>query len=113
VLQADRTLAPGPGDAFLVTDDKLMICAASEAAERLFGQPEPALIHRPLSHFLRGVEVDSDGAPRLPQLMRSATDEGLRYAETIVLLTGQTESQRVRVGACGPPSAALLMIERP
>jgi PAS domain-containing protein len=111
LLQADRQLAPAPGDAFVVTDDELAVRAVSQGAEQLFGRSEPSVIHRPLAELLFGVDTDSHGLPELPRLLRAAAAGESEIVETVVVrATGAREHLKATVGACGPPAAALLVI---
>ncbi len=114
LLEADQQLAPKPGDAFVVTDDQLAVCAVSSGAERLLGRSEPSVIHRPLSELLFGVKTDSHGAPELPRLLRQAAAGKADIVETVVARsTGGREHLQARIGACGPPAGALLVLGDP
>jgi PAS domain-containing protein len=114
ILQTERGMAPSPGDAFLVTDDDLLICAVSDGAERLLGTDEPTIIHRPVGELLVGRDRDPGGRQRLPELLRAAARGSAGIVETFVgLLAGSGEQYTARLGACGPPAAALLVIGGP
>jgi PAS domain-containing protein len=114
ILQTERGLAPSPGDAFVVTDADLLICAVSAGAERLLGSDEPAIIHRPLGEHLAGVERDQYGRERLSELLRGAAARPIGVVQTVVGLPARAgEHYAARLGACGPPAAALLVIEGP
>ena len=67
LLHADPQLAPAPGDSFIVTDDRLLICALSAGAERLFRRSEPSVIHRPVSDLLVGVDAGEADLPHSPR----------------------------------------------
>ena len=111
MLAAHPDTAPSPQDAFLVVDERLQVCAVSAAAEELLGVEEPFVVNRPLADLLVPADAEALGPeplihsvivaasdPGPPQLavVRPAGEFGVRYA--------------VRVGACGPPRAALLVL---
>ena len=111
MLAARPDAAPSPQDAFLVVDGQLQVCAVSAAAEELLGVQEPFVVNRPLADLLVPADAEALGPeplihsvivaasdPGPPQLavVRPAGEFGVRYA--------------VRVGACGPPRAALLVL---
>ena len=53
VLAAPPEAASGDGDAFLVVDGKLNVCAVSAAAEELLGVQELFVVDRPLGELLQ------------------------------------------------------------
>jgi PAS domain-containing protein len=112
LLHADPRLAPAAGDAFLVTDDRLLICALSQAAERLFRRSEPSVIHRPVSDLLVDVGADEAALPSLATLLSAAAAGALDVTEAVVAtVEGGREHHPARLGPCGPPTAALLIID--
>ncbi len=112
ILEADPRMAPAPGAAFLVCDELLLVCAVSENAERLLGCSEPEAIHRPLSQLLVGADLDFQGIPRLPELLGEAARGDLDVTETVVApLDAPHDHLRCRVGSCGSPVAALLVLD--
>jgi len=114
LLHARPELAPGPGDAFVVCDADLRVCALSRGAEQLLGAFEPAVIHAPLGDLVAGVSRDIDGTSALPRLLRKAAAGQLGIERTIVSLAGLRDATwPARVGACGRPPAALLVIDAP
>jgi hypothetical protein len=90
-----------PGAAFLVVKSDLRISAASVAVEPLLGDPE-ALVGEPL------LEVIS-GDPGLPRFIGRAA-MGSRRVTSVSLRLGPRRVNG-RVGACGDPPAALLVLE--
>jgi hypothetical protein len=114
LLRAHRDLAPAPGDAFVVCDAQLRVCALSRGAELLLGAFEPSVIHSPLGDLVSGVTRDAHGEPALPGLVRDAAAGMLEIERTIVAPGGRREANcPARVGSCGPPLAALLVIDAP
>lgn len=114
ILEADPRMAPATAGAFLVCDELLLVCAVSESAERLLGCSEPEAIHRPLSRLLVGADLDEQGIPRLPELLGEAARGDLDLTETVVVpLDAPHALLHCRVGSCGSPVAALLVLDAP
>jgi hypothetical protein len=101
VLSCAPGLLTRPGAAFLVVKSDLRISAASVAVEPLLGDPE-ALVGTPLLEVLSG----DPGLPR--RIGRAAM--GSRRVESVALRLGPRRVNG-RVGACGDPPAALLVLE--
>src|ERR1700749_2993770 len=51
ILESREDTAPHAGDAFLVLDRSLAVCAVSAAAERLLATSEPDAVNRHISHL--------------------------------------------------------------
>lgn len=101
VLSCGPGVLPRAGAAFLVVKLDLRISAASEAVEPLLGDPD-ALIGEALLDVLSGD----------PSLTRSIARAALGYRRvTGVSLRRGTRRVNGRVASCGPPPAALLVLE--
>jgi hypothetical protein len=110
VLRAPDDAAPTPGGAFLVVDRALAVCAVSEGAERSLGVTEPFAIGRLVSELLVPDEVR--GAVSMVTLVRRAVLDGGAPQRAGVRLAARTdEGLTVRVGPCGPPRAAVVVLE--
>jgi hypothetical protein len=111
ILNADAELAPTPADPFLVIDGSLTICALSQHAERLLDVSETQAINRHVSEFL----VPADAEPRpgrdLISVILMALDSEAPAREIVVRPANEFGVRLwARIGACGPPSAALLVL---
>lgn len=108
LLTTAAVAAPRPDDPFLVLDERLTVCALSAAAEELLGVEETTAVHCHVAEFLHPADAESpealvtgvieaagQGEP-LSMVVRPAFEFGVRY--------------RVRVAACWPPRAALLVL---
>ena len=114
LLRAHHELAPRRNDAFIVCDERLRVCAVSRGAEELLGISEPDVIHTPIGELVEGVTRDEHGDPALTGLLLEAATEALQVERTIVAPKGRREATcPARVGACGPPAAALLVLDAP
>ncbi len=114
LLRAHPHLAPAPGDAFLVCDARLRVCALSRGAEELLEVSEPSVIHQPVAELVRGVRRGASGMTVLPALLRAAAEGGVDIERTVVVLGGRVSGPSpARLGTCGPPQAALLVLDAP
>lgn len=111
LLEASEEAAPTPADAFLVVDSGMAVKAVSQHAERLLRVSEPDAVDRRLTDLLSPADAD----PRAAQGF---------LALVLMAATGASEPQIIpvrpagefgirfwaRVGSCGPPSAALVVL---
>lgn len=113
LVEAPAELAPVPGDAFLLVDRALAVQALSAAAERLLAVRAEEVIGRPLAELLHGADAEAAEAEPLGAAIARATggeDEPVRMTVRPAGVFGVRLS--LRVGACGPPRAALLVLEQ-
>ena len=112
ILEAAETIAPTAGDAFLVLDRALSVCAVSRGAERLLAISEPDAVNRHLSALLMPADAEEAGGESLAVAVAWAArgDGPVRYT---LVRPANTFGIRLnaRIGACGPPRAALLVLE--
>jgi hypothetical protein len=112
LLQTRADVLPGGDSAFLVVDSSLSIQAVSRTAELALGVGESDAVNRHIGEFL------------IPADAEAATPVGLAIAITRAAGGDQTATEvfvrpgntfgvrlRVRIAACGPPPAALLVLE--
>jgi hypothetical protein len=109
VLTAPAPDAPSPADAFLIVYPDQAIAAVSRRAERLLRISERDFVDRPLTRLL----VPSDGAsPDAVEAELAEAAEGrLRSGRRFRPVTALARILDVRIGRCGKPSAALLILE--
>jgi hypothetical protein len=109
VLEATPEVAPGPGEPFLVVDPTLAVAAISVHAAGMLGVEELHVLGRSVLDLLvpgmpgialeRPLENAATGSPGPHELwVRDARRPSVRY--------------RARVGACGEPTAALVVLAR-
>jgi hypothetical protein len=111
ILEADADAAPAVGDAFLVFDGYLSVCAASIEAEKLLSQPEMDLVHRHLSDVLVPADVEAQSTSKLAMAVLWAT-RGDGTARRVLVRPAGTFGVRLSalIASCGPPSAALVVL---
>lgn len=112
ILESPADVAPNAGDAFLVLDHSLAVCAVSEAAERLLAASEPDVVNRHVSDLLMPAGAEDKSGTDLSAAVAWAArgDVGTR---TAVVRPANTFGIRLtaRIASCGPPRAALLVLE--
>jgi hypothetical protein len=111
ILHAPADVAPRAQDPFLVIDGSLVVCALSARAEKLLGVLETRAINRPIGDFIVPADCEAGRPDSLVSaVMAAAFGEG--EPQTVVVRPAGEYGVRlwVRVGPCGPPSAALLVL---
>jgi hypothetical protein len=111
VLQAPKGVAPNAAEPFLVVDSRLTVCAVSRKAEDLLGVPETRAVNRHIGEFLLPAAAEATGPEDLlAQLVTAATSD--EDADTVVVRpVGEFGVRyRARIGPCGPPRAALIVL---
>jgi PAS domain-containing protein len=112
LLEARAELAPAPGDAFVVIDEELRVCALSDGAERLLGIGEPLVIHRSIDELLTAADGDERERGEPLRTLRAAArrpDRSVSEA-TLVGLGGLGGPFKARIGACIAPPAVLVLL---
>ena len=112
VIEAGKDLAPKPGGSFLIVDRRLQLCGLSRGAESLLGVVEPAAVHRHISDFLEPADAEA-GEPDALVGAITAGAGGLAPVRSIVVRPAGEYGVRyaARVGPCGPPQGALIVLD--
>jgi hypothetical protein len=112
MLESRADIAPKAGDAFLVLDRTLSVCAVSEAAERLLATSEPDAVNCHISSLLMPADAE-EGAGESLSLAVAWAARGGGATRTTMVRPANTFGIRLtaRIAACGPPRAALLVLE--
>lgn len=112
ILEAAEDIAPHAGDAFLVLDRALSVCAVSRGAEQLLATCEPDAVNRHVTNLLMPADAEEGGGDSLSVAVAWAArgDGGTR---TTIVRPANTFGIRLtaRIASCGPPRAALLVLE--
>lgn len=112
LLETRQDVAPRPGDAFLVVDGSLAVCAVSDESERLLAVAETDVVNRPITELLSPADAEAAGPEALASAIMWAArsdDEPRRLMVRPANVFGVR--MPVRIGSCGPPRAALLVLE--
>lgn len=111
LLETSPDMAPTPADPFMVVDAAQSICAVSSAGEDLLGVGEPQAVNHHLSEFIVPADLGNPAALSLSAGVVAAATGG---TEPIHIAVRPPDMFGVRhwakIGTCGPPSAALILI---
>lgn len=112
MLETRADIAPSHRDAFLVIDSSLLVQAMSRRAETLLGVSEDGAINRPVTQLL----VPADAEAGRPARFAAALTEAAAGADEPVSAVVRPWNTfgvrlRARVASCGPPRAALVVLE--
>jgi hypothetical protein len=111
VLQAASDVAPRDGEPFLVVDSTLSVCAVSAEAEQLLGMDETKAVNQHIADFLVPADANASSSDNLLALLvAAASGDGEPRRAVVRPRTEFGVRFRVRIGPCGPPHAALLVL---
>jgi hypothetical protein len=112
LLEARADTAPKADEPFVIVDAAMAVCALSSASESLLAVAETDVINRPVTELLTPADAEANGPESLANAIMwaaSGEDEPRRLMVRPVNVFGVR--MPLRVGACGPPRAALLVLE--
>jgi hypothetical protein len=112
ILEAAEDIAPRAGDAFLVLDRVLSVCGVSRGAERLLDTSEPDAVNRHVTQLLMPADAEEKRGESLSVAVAWAA-RGDGAVRTTTVRPANTFGIRLtaRIAGCGPPQAALLVLE--
>jgi hypothetical protein len=112
LLRCSADVAPAGGDAFLVIDDSLSVCAVSATAEELLATFETDAVNRPITQLVVPADAEGNAGANLAAAITWAA-RGDDAVHRTVVRPANTFGVRMsaRIAACGPPHAALLVFE--
>ena len=112
LIEASEDVAPRTGDAFLVLDRALSVCAVSRGAERLLTTREPDVVNRHVTDLLMPADAEEWTGESLSVAVAWAA-RGDGATRTAVVRPANTFGIRLtaRIAPCGPPRAALVVLE--
>jgi len=112
LLEARDDVAPAPDEAFMVIDASLCVCALSRAAEKLIGATEQEAIGRPLTELIVPADAEPEAQRNLAMLVAWSARGEDEPSHTVVRPANVFGVRfKARIGACGPPRAALVVVE--
>jgi hypothetical protein len=112
-LEAADALAPRPGDPFLLVDEALAVRALSPAAAEQLAVDPVAAVGRPVAELLCTADAEAGPAGSLPSaIAAAAAGEGAEDPVRLTVRPADVFGVRVpaRIGVCGPPRAALIVL---
>ncbi len=111
LLETRDDAVPDPRDAFLVVDSRLLVQAMSREAQTLLGLAEEDAVDRPVSELL--VPADAEGersglAAAIAEASAGDESDGRAYVRPWNTFGVR---MRARIATCGPPRAALIVLD--
>jgi len=112
MLETRADIAPSHRDAFLVIDSSLLVQAMSWRAETLLGVTEDSAINRPVMQLLVPADAEAGRPARFAGALADAA-AGAEEPLNAFVRPWNTFGVRLRarVASCGPPRAALVVLE--
>jgi hypothetical protein len=111
LIGAPPALAPAPSDPFMLVDSTLAVCGVSALAEELLGVPETEAVNRHFNEFLVPADAEVSGPGDLVNLLIHAARGDGEVHDVVVRPTSEYGIRYwVRIGPCGPPRAALVVL---
>ena len=112
MLETRADIAPSHSDAFLVIDGALLVQAMSWRAETLLGVTEESAVNRPVMHLLVPADAEAGGPARFAAALSEAAAGAAEPVSAFVRPWSTFGVRlRARVASCGPPRAALVVLE--
>jgi PAS domain-containing protein len=103
---------PSRQDAFVVVDGQMLVQGVSRRAERLLSITEDMAVNRPLSELLVSADAEAGGRGALSGAIVEAVGGSDDSARAVVRpLNTFGVRMRARIAPCGPPRAALIVLE--
>lgn len=114
LLETRRDVAPEARQAFLVVDSALLVQAVSRRAERLLAVVEDQAVNRPIAELLIAADADVARPSALGEAITRTLCDGDEARDTFARPWNTFGVRlRVRIAPCGPPRAALLVLDAP
>ena len=112
MLETRRDIAPSHRDAFLVIDSSLLVQAMSSRAEVLLDMTEDSAVNRPVLELLAPADAEAGRPARFAEALAEAA-AGADEPVSAFVRPWNTFGVRLRarVASCGPPRAALVVLD--
>jgi PAS domain-containing protein len=111
LLETRQDLAPAERDAFVLVDSQLRVQGMSRHAETLLGVTEEAAVNRPLTELLMPADAEASGGSRFAAAIAEALSGEDQIRTVVRPWNTFGVRMRARIVACGPPRAALLVLD--
>jgi hypothetical protein len=111
LLEARVDVLPTAQDAFIVVDARLLVQAMSRRAEQLLTMDEDRAVHQPVSELLVPADAEAGKSGFAAAVAEAATGGGDPTSVFVRPWNTFGVRMRVRIAPCGPPRAALLVLE--
>lgn len=113
LLEAREDAVPTERDAFLVVDSSLLVQAMSKQAQSFLGITEELAIDKPVAELLVPADAEAQGRTGFAAAVaQAAVGTDLDTARSFVRPWNTFGVRmRARIATCGPPRAALVVLE--
>lgn len=113
LLEAREDLVPQAGEAFAIVDAMLSLQALSASAQRLLAVDEQDAVGRPVTELLAAADAEAASATAFANAIHLAAARGDDAPQRLTVRPANVFGVRMtaRIGLCGPPRAALLVLE--
>ena len=113
LLEAREDVVPSGRDAFLVVDSSLLIQAMSREAQSLLGVTEELAVNKPVAELLVPADAEAQGRTGFAAAIATAADGQDPDTARCFVRPWNTFGvrMRARVATCGPPRAALVVLD--
>jgi PAS domain-containing protein len=114
LLETRREIVPTERDAFLVIDSALLIQAMSRRAQALLAVSEEEAVNRPVAELVVPADAEAQMAGGFAAAIANAA-QGAEDPASAVVRPWNTFGvrMRARIAPCGPPRAALVVLQEP
>lgn len=113
LLETRQDAAPDPADAFLIVDGSMRVHGLSRHAEQLLGVREDTVVNLPLTELLVPADAEAGRLTGLAAAVADAVGNGEEPLHAFVRPANTFGVRvRARITACGPPRAALVLLEK-
>ena len=115
LLEAREDVVPSDKEAFLVVDSSLLVQAMSREAESLLGVTEEAAIDKPVAQLLVPADAEAQGRTGFAAAITHAAEGNDPEPTRRFIRPWNTFGVRLRarIAPCGPPRAALVVLQSP
>jgi PAS domain-containing protein len=113
LLEAREDAVPDPRDAFLVVDGRLLVQAMSREAQTLLGYAEEDAVDRPVAELLVPAEAEGEERGGFAGAIADAAAGDQPEGGRAYVRPWNTFGVRLRarIAPCGPPRAALIVLD--
>lgn len=113
LMEARDDLVPQAGEPFLIVDAGLAVQSLSAAAAELLAVDERDVIGQPVAELLSPADAEAAGPAGFANAIVVAAGQGDDEPHRTTVRPANVFGVRIRarVGVCGPPRAALIVLE--
>ena len=113
LLEVREDAVPDSRDAFLVVDSRMLIQAMSREAQTLLGLTEEMAVDKPVAELLVPADAEAQGRTGFAAAIVQAADGDEPDTGRAVVRPWNTFGvrMRARIATCGPPRAALIVLD--